>query len=226
VSPKVSQKLQRLVAILAQRATWASELAQVTRMRQWVLEAEQILSGSWAQPGEVVSNETVGKRLDAWRQTLASQLTDGTLSEVEQTCLSEFVRVLSNLRPYLVQCYNRKDFPRTNNELERSIRHLKTQYRRVSGRKNWNSYLLRYGRSVAYAAWWEQDTAHQQQLEQRVARLDRTRLSAVSTGSQSSPERATPALSLPSQTSTVSRFPGGPLGCCFNVTFALTEKKR
>jgi hypothetical protein len=175
VSPKVSQKLQRLVAILAQRATWASELAQVTRMRQWVLEAEQILSGSWAQPGEVVSNETVGKRLDAWRQTLASQLTDGTLSEVEQTCLSEFVRVLSNLRPYLVQCYNRKDFPRTNNELERSIRHLKTQYRRVSGRKNWNSYLLRYGRSVAYAAWWEQDTAHQQQLEQRVARLDRTR---------------------------------------------------
>jgi hypothetical protein len=47
--------------------------------------------------------------------------------EVEQTCLSEFLQVLSNQRPYLVQCYDRQDFPRTNNELERSIRALKTQ---------------------------------------------------------------------------------------------------
>ncbi len=99
----------------------------------------------------------------------------GTLSELEQSCLSEFIQVLSNLRPYLVQCYHRKDFPRTNNELERSIRGLKTQYRRVSGRKNWNAYLLRYGRSVAYASWWEQDATHQQQLEQHVIRLDRAR---------------------------------------------------
>jgi hypothetical protein len=127
VSPLVAQKLQRLVAILGERANWATELAQVKRMQHWVLEAEQILSGSWAQPGEVVSNTTVGERLDVWRQTLAGQLTDGTLSELEQTCLSEFVQVLSNLRPYLVQCYDREDFPRTNNELERSIRGLKTQ---------------------------------------------------------------------------------------------------
>jgi hypothetical protein len=52
---------------------------------------------------------------------------------------------------------------------------LKTQYRRISGRKNWNAYLLRYGRCVAYAAWWEQDAAHRQQLEQHASRLDRTR---------------------------------------------------
>ena len=59
--------------------------------------------------------------------------------------------------------------------MERSIRGLKTQYRRVSGRKNWNDYLLRYGRCVAYAAWWEQDTAHRKLLEQRAAGLDRVR---------------------------------------------------
>lgn len=81
----------------------------------------------------------------------------------------------SFLRPYLVQCYDRKDFPRTNNDMERSIRGLKTQYRRVSGRKNWNAYLLRYGRSVAYAAWWGQDATHRKLLEQRAAQLDRTR---------------------------------------------------
>jgi len=59
--------------------------------------------------------------------------------------------------------------------MERSIRGLKTQYRRVSGRKNWNAYLVRYGRCVAYAAWWEQDTAHRKLLEQRATRLDRAR---------------------------------------------------
>src|SRR5712692_6172722 len=106
---------------------------------------------------------------------MAAQLTDGSLSELERECLTEFLQVLSNLRSHLVQCYDRKDFPRTNNEMERRIRGLKTRYRRISGRKNWNSYLLRYGRCVAYYDWWEQDAAHCQQLEQRAAQLDRAR---------------------------------------------------
>src|SRR5439155_15780893 len=160
---------------MAERLAWEKQVGQVKRMRQWVLDAEHILSGRWVQAGDVVSNATVGERLDAWRQELAKQGSDGTLSELEQACLAEFLQVLTNLRPHLVLCYDQQGFPRTNNELERSIRGLKTQYRRVSGRKNWNSYLLRYGRSVAYAAWWEQDAAHQQQLEHHVARLDRTR---------------------------------------------------
>ena len=123
----------------------------------------------------MVSNATVGSRLDAWHEQMAKLLTDGPLSELEGECLTEFLQVLANLRPYLVQCYDRKDFPRTNNEMERGIGSLKTQYRRISGRKNWNAYLLRYGRCVAYAAWWEQDAAHRQQLEQHASRLDRTR---------------------------------------------------
>jgi hypothetical protein len=175
VSPRCAQKLARLQAIVAERAAWASSLAQVKRMHGWVLSVEHLLDGSWAHAGEVVSNATVGSRLDAWREQMAQQLTDGPLSELERECLSECLQVLANLRPHLVQCYDRKDFPRTNNEMERCIRGLKTRYRRISGRKNWNAYLLRYGRCVAYAAWWEQDAAHRQQLEQRAGRLDRAR---------------------------------------------------
>ena len=170
-----AQKLARLQAIVAERAAWRDQLAQVKRLHGWLLEVEHLLDKSLVPEGEVVRNVTVGSRLDGWRERMATQLTDGSLSELERECLTEFLQVLSNLRPYLVQCYDREDFPRTNNDMERSIRGLKTQYRRVSGRKNWNAYLLRYGRSVAYAAWWEQDTAHRQQLEQRVARLDRVR---------------------------------------------------
>jgi Transposase IS66 family len=175
LSQVVAQKWARLQTILAERASWADQLLQVNRMHGWVLWAEHLLDGSWAEPGEVVSNATVASRFDAWREHMATLLTEGSLSHLERECLSEFLQVLSNLRPYLVQCYDRKDFPRTNNEMERSIRALKTQYRRISGRKNWNAYLLRYGRCVAYASWWEQDAVHRQQLVARVAQLDRTR---------------------------------------------------
>jgi len=142
-------------------------------MHQWVIDAEHILDGSWAQADEVVSNATVGQRLDTWRQQLSEHLRDGTLSDLEREGLTQFLQVFSNLRSHLVQCYDRKDFPRTNNEMERSIRGLKTRYRRISGRKNWNNYLLRYGRCVAYYDWWEQDAARQYQLVEHAARLDR-----------------------------------------------------
>jgi len=175
VSWLCEQKLFRLQEIVAERTQWSSQLAQVSHMHDWVLSVEHILDGSWTQPAERVSNKTVGSRLDSWREQMAGHLTDGTLTELEQECLTQFLQVFSNLRPHLVQCYNRKNFPRTNNDMERCIRALKTQYRRVSGRKNWNGYLLRYGRCVAYATWWEQDPARHQQLEQRAAQLNRTR---------------------------------------------------
>jgi hypothetical protein len=175
VSPLVAQKLTRLQSIVAERAAWTDQLAQIKRLHGWLLEVEHLLDESPVPEGEAVSNVTVGRRLDSWCERMAAQLTDGSLSELERECLTEFLHVLSNLRPHLVQCYDREDFPRTNNDMERSIRGLKTQYRRVSGRKNWNAYLLRYGRCVAYAAWWEQDMAHRTLLEQRATRLDRAR---------------------------------------------------
>jgi len=62
---------------------------------------------------------------------------------------AHLLKVLTHLRPGLVHCYDVKGFPRTNNEMERTIRAIKMHYRRISGRKNWNNYLLRYGRCVA-----------------------------------------------------------------------------
>ncbi len=158
---------------MAERTLWSEQLAQVKRMHQWVLEVEGILDGSWIQAGAAVSNAKIGRRLDSWRKQMSRHLTDGTLSELEQECLTVFLQQLTNLRAHLVQCYDQEGFPRTNNEMERSIRALKTRYRRISGRKNWNSYLLRYGRSVAYYEWWEQDESRRQQLVEQASRLDR-----------------------------------------------------
>ena len=95
MSPLCAQKLARLQAIVTERAAWAEQLAQVKRMHGWVMEVEHLLDGSWAQPGEVVSNATVGSRLDAWREQMAKLLTDSTLSELERECRS---RVLAGPR--------------------------------------------------------------------------------------------------------------------------------
>ena len=101
------------LVIVGERRAWAKLLAQVKRLRAWVLEAEQLRSGAWAPGGGGVSNATMGQRLDAWRQALAEHLTDGTLSELEQDWLTTFLQVLANQRAHLVQCYDRQGFPRT-----------------------------------------------------------------------------------------------------------------
>ena len=157
---------------MAERKNWAAELEQVKRMRQWVLDAEHILDGSWAAADqELVSNELVGQRFDQWRMSLAAHLTDGTLSSTELECLEQFLQLFSNVRPYLIQCYDRQEFPRTNNDTERAIRGLKTRYRRISGRKNWNSYVLRYGRCVAFYDWWQQEPDRPGRLEQHLKQV-------------------------------------------------------
>jgi hypothetical protein len=113
VSRLCAQKLGRLQSIVAERVAWAEPLAHIKRLHGWLLEVEHLLDASPAAEGEVVSKVTVGSRLDAWRAQMATQLTDGSCSELERECLTAFLQVLSNLRPYLVQCYDRKDFPRT-----------------------------------------------------------------------------------------------------------------
>ncbi len=174
MSQVCAQKLARLQAIVAERAGWAEQLRQVKRLHGWLLEVEHLLDRSLLAQGEEVNNATVGIHLDQWRERMRHQLTEGEFAPLEQECLREFLQVLANLRPYLVQCYDRQDFPRTNNDMERSIRSLKTQYRRVSGRKNWNAYLLRYGRCVAYASWW--DRGRWRQLRRETSRAHHEQL--------------------------------------------------
>ena len=173
---------------MQEREQWRGPIEILKRMRQWVLDAERILDGSWAEPPghptaeadhcdarpynpnnkkethrytkkqyrkqKAVTNEQVAVRFDTWRLQLATQLQDAGLSQKERECLEHFVNVLDHLRPYLIQCYDREDFPRTNNETEGAIRKIKTRYRRISGRKNWNNYLLRHGRNVGFYDWW------------------------------------------------------------------------
>jgi hypothetical protein len=88
VSRLCAQRLARLQAIVAERATWADQLAQVKHLHGWLLEVEHLLDRSRAKAGEVVSNVTVGIGLDHWRERMSRQLADGPLSQLEHECPS------------------------------------------------------------------------------------------------------------------------------------------
>jgi hypothetical protein len=120
-------------------------------MHTRVLEAERILSGDALRADNLaVTNASVGQRFDSWCATLRDQVPQEHESASERRCLAHFLHVTDNMRPQLIQCYDLDGLPRTNNDMEGFIRSIKTRYRRISGRKNWNRYLLRYGRRVAY----------------------------------------------------------------------------
>ena len=99
MSPLCAQKLARLKTIVAERAAGADQLAHVKRLHGWLLEVEHLLDASPAQEGEVVSNATVGSRLDAWRAQMATRLSDGTLSDQEREYLTESYRCFPTCGP-------------------------------------------------------------------------------------------------------------------------------
>ena len=135
---------------MARRQQWQEALTDIRRLHGWVLQAEHILSGKWAVRPEDVTNVTVAAQFDAWCARLRTLLREDSCSPRVRAGLDHFLHVTQNMRPHLIQCYDVAALPRTNNDMENLIRAIKTRYRKMSGRKNWNRYLLRYGRRIAY----------------------------------------------------------------------------
>jgi hypothetical protein len=68
------RRLQRLISIVSLYQEKQEDLAQVRAMREWVINVEHILDGSWASKPEEMSNAEVGRRLDDWLKQLAEYL--------------------------------------------------------------------------------------------------------------------------------------------------------
>jgi hypothetical protein len=146
-------KLKRLKELLSRREIWREKVERLKRMRQWVIDAENILNSSWVEIPEgmkgdremlqkkLSTNQEVAVRFDPFLADLRRAYETGEMSQNERKCLEEFLRVLDNVRSHLIQCSDLEAFPRTNNEMEGFIRQVKSRYRRISGRKNWNAYL-------------------------------------------------------------------------------------
>lgn len=135
--------LRRLLVLTGRRQPFASRVDRYRRQRQWLIDLEHLLD----------PDRGSGKTSAGVRQAVAAYLADLTTHRAtdpdDQLVAEHINRIFRSFWWGLFTSYDVTGLPRTNNELERYIRQIKMSQRRVSGRKNVQDFVIRYG---AYAA--------------------------------------------------------------------------
>jgi len=140
--------LRRLIKITDCRLPFADQVAQLRRQRQWLIDLEHLLDLSKQSEQPPLTSRRVAQAVDRYLTELLAQVVfDG--DEEDQRVAMHINRTFRNRWWGLFTCYDVEDLPRTNNELERYMRRIKTGQRRVSGRKNVHDFIIRYGRYAA-----------------------------------------------------------------------------
>jgi hypothetical protein len=132
-----------LIVLTGRRQPFADPVERYRRQRQWLIDLEHLLD----------PDRDPGKTSAQVRQAVAAYLVDLTAHQAtdpEDQLVAEHInRIFRSFWWGLFASYDVTGLPRTNNELERYIRQIKMSQRRVSGRKNVQDFIIRYG---AYAA--------------------------------------------------------------------------
>ena len=132
-----------MLVLTRRRQPFADRVERYRRQRQWLIDLEHLLD----------PDRDPGKTGTQVRQAVAAYLVDLTTHQAtdpeDQVVAGHINRIFRSFWWGLFASYDVTGLPRTNNELERYIRQIKMSQRRVSGRKNVQDFIIRYG---AYAA--------------------------------------------------------------------------
>jgi hypothetical protein len=116
------------------------------------------------QPDQVPpTSHTVAQAVDLYLGELQAQV-QAVTNEKDQQVVAHINDTFRHRWWGLFKCYDVEGLPRTNNELERYMRRIKTGQRRISGHKNVHDFLIRYGRYAAFVD-------YQESVEQLLDRL-------------------------------------------------------
>lgn len=140
--------LRRLIKIADCRLPFADQVAQLRQQRQWLIDLEHRLDPSQQPEQPPSTSQSVAQAVDHY---LAELLAQG-VADADEEAQWVAVHINDTFRNRwwgLFTCYDIEDLPRTNNDLERYMRRIKTGRRRITGRKNVHDFLIRYGRYAA-----------------------------------------------------------------------------
>jgi hypothetical protein len=132
-----------LIVLSRRRLPFASRVERYRRQRQWLIDLEHLLD---PDRGPAKTSAEVAQAVEAYLLDLTAHR---AVDLEDQAVAAHINRIFRSFWWGLFASYDAAGLPRTNNELERYIRQIKMSQRRVSGRKNVQDFIVRYG---AYAA--------------------------------------------------------------------------
>lgn len=95
-------------------------------------------------PEEDQSSETVEWRMHVLLKWVKETYTE----ESDSPMVDNLHRYSKGFWKGLFTCYDHYYVPRTNNDLEQFFRQTKASHRRITGLRNWNSYIMRNGEMI------------------------------------------------------------------------------
>jgi len=138
--------LKRLIKIANLHSLYAPSASRLQQQQGWLIDLQHLLKPAQTPPAAAPTAQAVESQVDDYLTQL-SQRQD--LDQTDQTVANHIVTTFRNRWWGLFVCYQVPGLPTTNNDLESFFGRLKTNQRRITGRKSVNSFVLRYG---AYAA--------------------------------------------------------------------------
>ena len=130
-----------MIKIVNLHQCYAEQAARLKEQRSWLIDLQRILETELEPSSQQVKNQ-----IDRYLVDL-NQRRD--LNEADQSIAKHVISTFRNRWWGLFVCYDTPGLPATNNDLESFFGRLKTNQRRITGRKSVNNFVLRYG---AYAA--------------------------------------------------------------------------
>lgn len=135
--------------------------------REWLIELQRLLQPTLKQADPKPTGQGVKTQVNRYLVKLAQRR---DLDETDQAMADHIITTFRHRWWGLFVCYDVPDLPPTNNRLESFFGQLKTNQRRITGRKSVNSFVLRYG---AYAAFVDLGES-KADLLLRLGQVDRT----------------------------------------------------
>jgi len=147
--------LEALLGVVAVHKTFAGIYARLKRQLGWLVRLDQLL----ALPVPFHPSPALAEEIRRQVQAYLDELNQMHLDETDRTVVQHIIQTFHNRWWGLFACYQVEGLPRTNNDLEIFLRHLKTGQRRITGRKAVNDFIVRYG---SYAAFVDLAESHEQ----------------------------------------------------------------
>jgi len=145
---KEDDELNRLLAIVKECEAFSSDYHSLKLAQGWVIEISRILD---PENYKDYSPEEGKLQAEEDLHFFVEELERGIKNHPEHKEMIKELKKLTNAHwEGLFNCFLYSQIPRTNNDLERFFRELKSNHRRATGRISWNDFVLRIGEFVVF----------------------------------------------------------------------------